>query len=156
MTVSDCITAYHALSAEIFDEPWRPKAWKVSKALFGLTGSTDEARSKRLRAVVCKIIEEHLPADERTHWTQQGGQFDPEKVPLKPSSHVVTRDCLTSVATRVVVGAFAALTDNSEGSSWLRNRQTVQKSCSGPTLIRPNSITTLVLSKPVWPHRLHP
>lgn len=154
MKVSDCITAYHALSAEIFDEPWRPKAWKVSKALFGLTGSADEARSKRLRAAVCKIIEEHLPAEERTHSTQQGGQFDAEKVPLNASSHFGTQDCLTSVATCLLLMLLRALTDNSEGSSWLRKRQMVGKSCSGPTLIPPKSTTTSALSKPVWPHRL--
>lgn len=80
MKISDCIAAYHALSAEIFDEPWRPRAWKLSKAVLGLTGSSDEARSERLRAVVCRIIEESLPAQEKAHRAERGKQFDPEKV----------------------------------------------------------------------------
>lgn len=95
MKVSDCIDAYHLLSAVIFEEPWRPKAWKMSKALFGLTGSTDDARSKRLRAVVCQIIEKYLPEDEKIQWSKQGGQFDAGKVPLKVASHTILRDCLT-------------------------------------------------------------
>ncbi len=95
MKVSDCIDAYHFLSAVIFEEPWRPKAWKMSKALFGLTGSTDDARSKRLRAVVCNIVEKYLPEDEKIQWSKQGGHFDAEKVPLKTTRQTFFQDCLT-------------------------------------------------------------
>ena len=95
MKVSDCIAAYHALSAEIFDEPWRPRAWKVSKAVLGLTGSSDEARPKRLRAVVCRIIEEFLPAEEKAHWAEGGEQFDPEKVYLNGDLEGALETCLT-------------------------------------------------------------
>ena len=117
MKVSDCIAAYYALSVEIFDEPWRPKAWKVSKALFGLTGSTDEARSERLRAVVCKVVEKNLPEDEKSYWTQRGGQFDVEKVPLKAASNDVFRDCLTYVIACNLNVALMSLTNNSEDLS---------------------------------------
>lgn len=82
MRVSDCISTYHTLSAEIFDEAWRPKAWKLAKATLGLTGSNNAARSKRLRMVVCRIIEQYLPSEEKLCWTKPGEQFDAEKVPL--------------------------------------------------------------------------
>lgn len=95
MKVSDCIAAYHALSAEIFDEPWRPKAWKLSKALLGLTGSTDEARSKRLRAVVCRIIRDYLPAEEKSYWAEKGEQFEPEKVYLNGDIEGARETCST-------------------------------------------------------------
>lgn len=95
MKVSDCIAAYHALSAEIFEEPWRPKAWKLSQAVPELTGSSDEARSKRLRAEVCRIIEEYLPAEEKSYWAEQGEQFEPEKVYLNGDIEGAVETCST-------------------------------------------------------------
>lgn len=80
MSVKDCITAYHLLSRDIFEGPWRPKAWKLSKSVLGMTGDA-EIRSHRLEEAICQIVTQYLPPEEKSA-AAGDEEFDPRKVPL--------------------------------------------------------------------------
>ncbi|KAH6876729.1 acyl transferase/acyl hydrolase/lysophospholipase, partial [Thelonectria olida] len=80
MSVKDCITAYHSLSRDIFDGPWRPKAWQTSKKVLGLTGDA-ELRSRRLEEAICHIIARYLPAEEKSALFGEE-EIDPCKTPI--------------------------------------------------------------------------
>jgi hypothetical protein len=97
MSVRDCIRAYHSLSREIFDSSWRPKGWKLSKAILGITAD-EKARSHRLEDAICRIIAEYLPLEERSKYMDdEGKEFCPKKVPLLVVRGSTASRCATYV-----------------------------------------------------------
>ena len=92
MSPDDCIRAYHNLSREIFEEPWRPNAWKAAKVIIGANNTKE--RSSRLENAICSIIKQYLPAAERERYLNDDGSgIDPYKVPLLGESNDEGENC---------------------------------------------------------------